>query len=188
MTPGNVPIVTAAKLRTTFVLATGVLLTVLLSILPARASSAPTPTITPTPTPTPTPATYAGLVLHCRVTNPVTIRAGATYHDICNAQGKLPNAAQYGVVARAVVYVQGGATDTTCLVELSDGAVYGTPVTVPANTTVSIPFEDTGPGYPGQQQIVAITVQAGEGGPVTVLPGTTITLEAIASQPGNNSY
>ena len=153
---------------------------------PAGATSTPTPT--PTQIPTPTPTTYAGLVLHCRLTTAVTIQPGHTYHNLCRAAGTLPNAAQYGVVARAIVYAQGGAQDTTCLVELSDGAVYGTPISVPSNSTVTIPFEDTGPGFPSQQQIVAITIQAGAGGPVTILPGTTATLEAVASQPGNNAY
>jgi hypothetical protein len=153
-----------------------------------QAGATPTPTATATPTTTPTPATYAGLVLHCRLTTPVTIQAGATYHNLCRAQGTLPNAAEYGVVGRAIVYVQGGAQDTTCLVELSDGAVYGTPISVPANSTVTIPFEDTGPGFPSQQQIVAITIKAGAAGPITILPGTTATLEGVASQPGNNAY
>ena len=167
-------------------LAIVIALVIAVAVLPARAT--PTPTPSASPTPTATPATYAGLVLHCRITTPFIIQAGKTYHNICHTQGTLPGAAQYGVVARAVVYAQGGATATTCLVELSDGAVFGTPVSVPANATVSIPFEDTGPGSPGQQQIVAITIQAGTGGPVTILPGTTVTLEAVASQPGNNAY
>lgn len=80
--------------------------------------------------------------------------------------------------------------DTTCVVELSDGAVYGTPVTIAAkfNNTVNIPFEDTGPGFPGQVCAPAVTIQAGNGGPITILPGSTISLEAIASEPGNNAY
>jgi hypothetical protein len=146
------------------------------------------PTATPTPNPTPSPTTYAGMVLHCRVGTSFTIPAGKTFHGICQSYGTLPGAAQYGVVVRAVVYAQAGATDTTCLVELADGAVYGTPISVPANTTVNIPFEDTGPGYPLQSRYPAITIQAGTSGPLTILAGTTVTLEAIASQPGNNAY
>jgi hypothetical protein len=154
---------------------------------PARTPTA-TRVRTPVRTPTPMPTTFAGLVLHCRILVPFTIPAGATFHNLCHVQGTLPNAAQYGVVGRAIVYAKGGATDTTCLVELSDGAAFGTPVTVPAHTTVSIPFEDSGPGFPLQKQIVAITIQAGTGGPLTILPNTSVTLEAVASKPGNNAY
>lgn len=181
----EMPEVTTGR-RTVFALAIAMALMGAVAVSPAGAVATPTPTRSPTATPT--PATYAGLVLHCEVITPFTIKAGATYHNICPAKGTLPGATQYGVVARAVVYVQGGATDTTCLVELSDGAVHGTAVSVPAHSTVSIPFEDTGPGFPGQQQIVAITIQAGAGGGLTVLPGTTATLEGVASQPGNNAY
>jgi hypothetical protein len=154
----------------------------------APAVAQPMPTPTPVQTPTPMPTTYAGMALHCRVTTPFTIPAGATFHGICQSYGTLPDGLQYGVVVRAVVYAQAGATETTCLVELADGAVYGTPVTVPANATVNIPFEDTGPGSAGQMRTPALTIQAGTGGPLTILPGTTLTLEAIASQPGNNAY
>jgi hypothetical protein len=79
-------------------------------------------------------------------------------------------------------------TVTTCMVKLAGGAVWGTAITVPANSTVSIPFEDTSPGFPGEQYNIAIMIQAGSGGSLKILPGTSLTIEGIASQPGNNAY
>src|SRR5262249_53350601 len=125
---------------------------------------------------------------HDVVMSPITVGAGQTLHGIAPVSGTSPNAAEYGVTARAVVYAQGGNTDTTCLIKLAGGGAWGTPITIPAHTIVSIPFQDTSPGYPGETYNVDIVIQAGSGGPVTILPGTSLNLEGIASQPGNNAY
>jgi hypothetical protein len=145
------------------------------------AASSPTPSATATPT-------YVGVLFHNVLTSPITVAAGKTVGGINQITGNSPRAAQYGVTARAVVYVQAGNNETTCLVKLAGGAVWGTPITVPANSTVSIPFEDTSPGFPGESYNVAILIQAGTGGSLTVLPGSTLILEGVASQPGNNAY
>jgi hypothetical protein len=155
-----------------------------LSMLSAPAALAAT---TPTSSATPSP-TYSGISFYKGVSSPITVAAGTTLHGIAPVTGISPNAAQYGVTARAIVYARAGNTDTTCMVKLAGGAVWGTAITVPANSTVSIPFEDTSPGFPGEQYNVDIVIQAGSGGPLTILPGTTLTLEGIASQPGNNAY
>jgi hypothetical protein len=150
---------------------------------PAFAASSPTPTPAATPAPT-----YSGLLLYNAVSSPITVAAGATAHSVASVTGKSPAGAAYGVIARATVFVQGGATDTTCLVKLAGGAVWGTPITVPAHTTVSIPFEDTSPGFPGEQYNLGIAIQAGAGGGLTILPPTSLTIESVASQPNNNAY
>lgn len=132
--------------------------------------------------------TYYGVLFHNVVTSPITVSAGKTLHGIAPVSGTSPNAPAYGVTARAVVYAQGGNTDTTCMVKLAGGAVWGTAITVPAHSTVSIPFEDTSPGYPGENYGVDIVVQAGNGGSLTILPGTSLILEGVPSQPNNNAY
>ncbi|HEV3112913.1 MAG TPA: hypothetical protein VGY99_20695 [Candidatus Binataceae bacterium] len=155
-----------------------------LSLVPAPAALAAS---TPTPSATPSP-TYSGVLFFKAVSSPITVAAGQSLHGIAPVSGTSPNAAQYGVTARAIVYAQAGSTDTTCMVKLAGGAVWGTAITVPANSTVSIPFEDTSPGFPGEQYNIAIMIQAGSGGSLKILPGTSLTIEGIASQPGNNAY
>jgi hypothetical protein len=147
-----------------------------LCILPAPASLAATS------------PTYSGIAFYRGVSSPITVAAGQTLHGIAPVSGTSPNAAEYGVTARAIVYAEAGNSETTCMVKLAGGAVWGTAITVPANSTVSIPFEDTSPGFPGEQYNVDIVIQAGSGGALKILPGTSLTLEGIASKPGNNAY
>jgi hypothetical protein len=132
--------------------------------------------------------TYAGIMFHKCVNSPITVGAGQTVRGIAPISGTAPQTSAYGVTARAVVFVQAGSTETTCLIKLAGGAVWGTPITIPANTTVSIPFEDTSPGLPGESYNIAIAIQAGSGGSLTVLPGSSLTIEGIASKPSNNAY
>lgn len=150
-----------------------------LSVPAALAATTPTPTASPT---------YSGLLLYNTVSSPIKVAAGATAHGVAPVRGKAPLAAAYGVIARAIVFVQGGPTDTTCLVKLAGGAVSATPITLPANTTISIPFCDTSPGFPGESYNLAMAIQAGTGGSLTILPPTSLTIEAIASKPNNNAY
>jgi hypothetical protein len=147
----------------------------------ATLAASPTPTATSTPT-------YSGLLLYNVVTSPVTVPAGATVNSLATVSGTDPLALAYGVHTVATVFVRAAANDTTCLIKLAGGAVFGTPITVRANTTVSITFCDTSPGFPGQQRYVGISIQAGAGGPLTVLPPTSLRIEAVASEPGNNAY
>jgi len=93
-----------------------------LAMLPAPAALAAT---TPTSSATSSP-TYSGISFYKGVSSPITVAAGTTLHGIAPVSGTAPNAAQYGVTARAIVYAQAGNTDTTCMVKLAGGAVWGT--------------------------------------------------------------
>ena len=132
--------------------------------------------------------TYAGLLLHNKVTTPIKVAAGATVNMIAPINGTDPMAAAYGAHIVATVFVQGGPTGTTCTVKVAGGAVSSPALTVPANATVSIVLCDTSPGTPGEPHNVGLTIQAGKGGPLTIVAPTSLTLEVVASKPGNNAY
>ena len=129
--------------------------------------------------------TFAGLVLHNSLSSPVVVAAGATVRHLAYASGNLPaNGTSYSMVNRAIVFVAAGAASTTCAVGLSDGAVWSAPVSVPANATVAITVEDrSGPAAPGLFQATGFVITAGNGGSLTILPGTSATESAISTKP-----
>lgn len=129
--------------------------------------------------------TYAGLVLHDSLVSPVAVAAGGTVRHLAYAAGNLPaNGTSYSMINRATVFVAAGAASTTCVVGLSDGAVRSAPVSVHANATVAIMVEDrSGPAPPGLFQATGFVITAGNGGSLTVLPGSSATESAISSQP-----
>lgn len=129
--------------------------------------------------------TYAGLVLHNSLVSPVAVAAGATVRRLAYAAGNLPaNGTSYSMDNRAIVFVTAGAAVTTCMVGLSDGAVWSAPVSVPANTTIAIMVEDkSGPAPPGLFQATGFVITAGSAGSLTVVPGSSATETAISTQP-----
>jgi len=129
---------------------------------------------------------FAGLVLNNTLTAPVTVAAGAQLHGLAFASGNVPadGVASYSAINRAIVFVTGGATATTCTVGLSDGAMKSMPVNVPANTTVAITLEDTGgPVPPGFAETTGFVIYAVGNGGLTVLPGSSATKTVYATQP-----
>ena len=131
-----------------------------------------------------TSPTFAGLVLYNSLTAPVLVAASGTVRKLAFAAGYLPaNGINYSMVNRAIVFVTAGAGATTCMVGLSDGAVWSAPVNVPADSTVAITMEDTSsPAAPNSYQAAGFVVTAGSGGNLTILPGSSATQSAISTQ------
>ena len=133
---------------------------------------------------------FTGLVLYNSLSNPVEVGAGGQLHGLAFASGSLPaDGTSYSAINRAIVFVAGGNSATTCTVGLSDGAIKSAPITVPANTTVAISVEDAGGDAPaGWVETTGFVVYAGAGGGLTILPGSSATKTVYATQHGNNVY
>src|SRR5579864_6755097 len=122
------------------------------------------------------PGSYNGLVLQAQNTGAFTVPAGVTYMDINQVDPRhIPadGLSNYIVVYRVIAYASAGASATTCTVGITKGpigsaTVYSPPVTVPAYTTVAIPFENVAPAKAGDLIQASSTVGAGAQGPVTV--------------------
>ncbi|HEV3112912.1 MAG TPA: hypothetical protein VGY99_20690 [Candidatus Binataceae bacterium] len=125
-------------------------------------------------------------MLNNTVTAPVTVAAGGQVHGLAFASGNVPadGVSTYSALNRAIVFVTGGSTATTCVVGLSDGAMKSVPVSVPANTTVAVTLEDKGgPVPPGFFETTGFVIYAGANGGLTVLPGSSATKTVYATQP-----
>jgi hypothetical protein len=113
------------------------------------------------------------------LTEPFNVPAGSKIGRFLESSGQIPSSSypKLSVVARAALFVSAGASATQCQVGLAGGAVTSPPVTIPANSTVELYIEDTGPQKAGGYiQNVGIVVTAGSGGSVTVLPGSSFTV------------
>lgn len=120
----------------------------------------------------------AGWVMHMTLTQPFNVPAGTKLSRFLESSGQIPTVSYptLSVVVRAVLFVSAGASATQCQVGVSGGAVTSPPVTIPANSTVELYLEDTGPQKAGAYvQYAGINVTAGLAGPVTVLPGSSFT-------------
>jgi hypothetical protein len=136
------------------------------------------------------PGSYNGLMLQAQNTGSFTIPPGVTYLDV-NQVG--PNnipadgLSNYTVVYRAIVYASAGASATTCRVGITEGpygspTVYSPPVTVPAYTTVAVPFEQVAAAGPGESIEASSAVGAGAPGAVTVGFFSSFTVVAYPTQ------
>jgi len=123
----------------------------------------------------------AGLVAYAVTTTPTAVSAGTSLSTIAQVTGVVPADAYptMSVAYRTVLFVTASSTNTTAQVTL-DGTLQTSPVvTVPAGLTVPILFETMLQSNAGAMLEGSITVTAGSGGPVTVQPGTSVTLEAV---------
>jgi hypothetical protein len=136
------------------------------------------------------PGSYNGLMLQAQNTGSFTIPPGVTYMDI-NQVG--PNnipadgLSNYTVVYRLIVYASAGADATTCTVGITEGpfgsvTLYSPPVTVPAYTTVAVPFEEVATAEPGELIEASSAVGAGAQGAVTVGFFSSFTVVAYPTQ------
>jgi len=119
---------------------------------------------------------YDGLVLQAQNDTAFTVPAGRTFVHL-NALSSRPipkdGMSSYTVVYQVFLYASAGVRATTCTVGITKGAegsppVFAPPVTVPAHTTVAIPFEDVAPAHPGDLIQGSVTVRAGTEGAVIV--------------------
>ena len=127
----------------------------------------------------------AGWVLHMTLRQPFSVPAGTTLSRFLESSGQIPSSSYpiLSSVARAVLFVSAGASATQCQVGVAGGTVTSPPVTIPANSTVELYLEDTGPQTAGSYiQYAGIVVTAGSGGAVTVLPGSTFTETIIPTE------
>jgi hypothetical protein len=119
---------------------------------------------------------YNGLMLQAQNTGVFTIPPAVTYMDVNQVDPRnIPadGLSNYTVVYRAIVYASAGASATTCTVGITEGpfgspTVYSPPVTVPAYTTVAVPFETVATALPGQLIQASSAIGAGAQGAVTV--------------------
>lgn len=126
----------------------------------------------------------AGMVLEAQAQTSLTIPAGQTAIRLDEVYGTVPPDAfsTQSQVTRAVVYVTAGGSDTTCQVGLSGESIFTPPISVPAGTTVTIPFEDTGPAAAGQVLLEGIAITAGSGGPLTFDSGSSLTVLVLPTE------
>jgi hypothetical protein len=119
---------------------------------------------------------YNGLMLQAQSGLPFTIPPGRTFFDVNQVDPRnIPadGLSNYTVLYRVIVYASAGANATSCTVGITEGpvgsrTVYSPPVTVPAYTTVQIPFEDVATAHPGDLIQASSTMTAGPQGAVTV--------------------
>jgi hypothetical protein len=129
---------------------------------------------------------YNGLMLQAQNQSAFTVPPGLTYTDVNQFDARnIPadGLSNYTVLYRAFVYATAGASATTCVVGITPGpvgspTVYSPPVTVPAYTTVSIPFEITVPAHAGDLIQGSTTMTAGAQGAVTIGYFSSFTLVA----------
>jgi hypothetical protein len=119
---------------------------------------------------------YDGLVLQAQNDAAFTVPAGRTFVHL-NALSPRPipgdGMSSYTIVYQVFLYVSAGPGATTCIVGITKGVegsprVLSPPVTVPAHTTVAIPFEDVAPAHAGDLIQGSVSVRAGTGGAVMV--------------------
>ena len=133
---------------------------------------------------------YSGLMLQAQNMGAFTVPPGRTYTDINQFDPRSIPAnglSNYTVVYRAFVYATAGASATTCVVGITEGpvgapTVYGPPVTVPAYTTVQIPFEVVTKAHAGDLIQGSATVSAGSKGAVTIGYFSSLTLLAYPTK------
>ena len=133
---------------------------------------------------------YSGLMLQAQNMGAFTVPPGRTYTDINQFDPRSIPAnglSNYTVVYRAFVYATAGASATTCVVGITEGpvgapTVYGPPVTVPAYTTVQIPFEVVTKAHAGDLIQGSGTMTAGSQGAVTIGYFSSLTLLAYPTK------
>lgn len=121
------------------------------------------------------PGSYNGLMLQAQNTSSFSVPPAVTYTDVNQLEPRnIPSdgLSNYTVVYRVIVYASAGASATSCTVGITKGpsgspTVYSPPVTVPAYTTVAVPFEDIATAHPGDLIQASSTIGAGAQGPVT---------------------
>ena len=129
---------------------------------------------------------YNGLMLQAQNMSAFTVPPGRTYTDVNQFDPRnIPadGLSNYTVVYRAFVYATAGASATTCVVGITEGpvggpTVYSPAVTVPAYTTVQIPFEVVTKAHAGNLIQGSATMSAGSKGAVTIGYFSSLTLLA----------
>lgn len=132
------------------------------------------------------PGSFNGLVLQAQNTAAFTVPAGRTFTDVNQFDARnIPadGLSNYTVVYRAFVYASAGASATNCVVGITVGpvgspTVYSPAVTVPAYTTVQIPFEIARSAQAGDLIQGSTTMGAGTRGAVTIGLFSSFTLAA----------
>jgi hypothetical protein len=127
----------------------------------------------------------AGWVLHAKLAHPLNVPAGARLGRILESTGQIPTDAfpTLSIIVRGIIYCTAGSSATTCQLGLAGGAVMSPPITVPADSTISVYIEDTGSEQPGARlNLTGMVVIAGFGGPVTIQPGSTFTATIIPTE------
>jgi hypothetical protein len=131
------------------------------------------------------PYSPVGWVLMVKLRQPFTVAAGTSMPRLLESSGQIPANAYptLSVTERGVIYATAGPSATTCQVGVVGGAVTSPRITVPANSTVALFLEDTGPQKPGTVTLLhGIVVTAGSGGPVTIQPGSTFVETVIPTE------
>jgi len=133
---------------------------------------------------------YSGLMLQAQNMQAFTVPAGRTFTDVNQFDPRnIPadGLSNYTVVYRAFVYATAGASATTCVVGITEGPVGGPTVhspavTVPAYTTVQVPFEVVTKAHAGDLIQGSATMGAGSQGAVTIGYFSSLTLLAYPTK------
>jgi hypothetical protein len=120
---------------------------------------------------------------------PFTVGAGTSQYRLMEVSGQVPcnSYPTLSMVDRAVLFVRAGASASQVQIGLAGGAITSPAFTVPAYSTVTVYYEDTGPVYIcNLQNYEGVVVTAGSGGPITIEPGSSFTYTATPTE--NPSY
>jgi hypothetical protein len=123
--------------------------------------------------------------MYANLAYPFIVAAGTTQHRLMEVSGQVPcnSYPTLSMVDRAVLFVRAGASASQVQIGLSGGSVTSPAFTVPAYSTVTVYYEDTGPVYVcNLQNYLGVVVTAGSGGAITVEPGSSFTYTATPTE------